>query len=145
MEKRANILCAVTLLSASLLGCTGSTEPITADVTSFQLPGCVSQLRLHATSDSCFTYDFQTALVVDFCANGNCCPDSARFSFAHRITSDSVIVTIVDTAANLCHCTCRYLLHTEYPFLPADRYLYVCRQQYDTAHVILYSEWVTRN
>ena len=40
------------------------------------------------TRDSCFTYQFADALIVDFCVTGNCCPDSNHFSFSHQIVDD---------------------------------------------------------
>ena len=78
-------------------------------------------------SDSIITYSFSNDLILDFSANGNCCPDSNRFVINHEIRSDTILITVIDTARNLCRCTCLYMIHTEISSLPMDRYFVRCR------------------
>jgi hypothetical protein len=134
------ILPFVALLAFILSGCNGSTEPEPPPFVAYQVPGCASHLGEGV--DSCFSYEFHGALSVDFCATANCCPDSDRFSFDHRISSDSLVVTIADTAARNCFCTCTYVLHVGFSRLPENSYLFICERMDDSSRTMLYAERV---
>jgi hypothetical protein len=138
------ILTLVAVLALILSACHKSTEPGSPGVVAYQVPGCASQLGNRVFSDSCFSYQFHDALLVDFCASANCCPDSNRFSIKHRIGTDSIIVTIADTAAQLCFCICPYVLHVEFHDLPEDSYLFVCERRDYSSQILLYTQRVHR-
>ena len=87
------------------------------------LPGA----RAAAVSDSIFTYSFTQNLVLDFSATGNCCPDSNRFTVSQEVRGDTLLVTVVDTARNLCKCMCLYLIDVQWIDLPLNRYVVRCR------------------
>jgi hypothetical protein len=137
------ILGLIAVLAFILSGCDGSTEPEPPPFVAYQVPGCASHLGEGV--DSCFSYEFHRALSVDFCATANCCPDSNRFSFDYRISSDSIIVTIADTAARNCFCTCTYVLHVELSYLSENAYLFVCERQDSSSRTLLYTELVGRD
>jgi len=96
------------------------------------------------TADSCFSYDFHDALVVEFCALANCCPDTNRFAIAHSVQNDSIVVTIADTARHLCRCICTYVLHVEFSDLQEDSYQFVCRREDYSSQIVPYSQRVFR-
>ena len=106
------------------------TETGDADVvfSSHQISGCNnSGLSKTTINDSCFAYSFNDTLKIDFCLPGNCCPDSQRFVSDYRINSDTIFVSVVDTAADLCYCICNYTIHAKLLGLTKDNYLFVCR------------------
>ncbi len=104
----------------------------------YQVPGCGGQsLSKSIPGDTCFSYQFDTQLIVDFCVTGNCCPDSNRFNLSHEIINDTIMVAVQDTAANLCHCLCNYTIHAEFNDLALDHYIFQCRTD---EGVILYNE-----
>lgn len=138
------VLALLPVVACIFWACHKSTGPASPTVVAYQVPGCVSQLGKSGLSDSCFSYQFHEALAVDFCATGNCCPDSNRFSLNHKISSDSIIVTVADTAAHLCHCICSYVLHVEFHDLPGNSYLLICERSDYPAHTVLYAEEVHR-
>jgi hypothetical protein len=126
--------------------CSKSVIPENDQTLIVQIPGCKSRLLVKGSQsvDSCFTYQFHDALIVDFCASANCCPDTNRFLIRHEMRSDTISVTIADTAAALCRCVCTYLLHAEFRDLSGDRYVFVCKRQDDSSKAILYSANVGR-
>jgi len=65
----------------------------------------------------------------------NCCPDSNRFSLSYGIRNDTITVVVVDTAAHLCRCICRYVIRGEFKDLPLDHYVFACN--YDNKLVYL--------
>lgn len=138
------LLVTAAVFVTSFSACQKSTEPDTVDVHGFQIPGCNGQFRKAASADSCFSYQFHEELIVDFCASGNCCPDSDRFSFEHAITNDTIIVTVADTAARACRCNCLYLLRVEFQNLQHSSYLLICKRQDNSSQVVLYSVRVYR-
>jgi hypothetical protein len=83
--------------------------------------------ELITTPDSIFSYSFSQNLILDFSAIGNCCPDSNRFTLGQEIRSDTIFVTVIDTAQNLCHCNCIYMVHVEITDLAQDNYTVRCR------------------
>jgi len=92
-----------------------------------QIPGCQhGSLGKFAAGDSCFSYQFAEDLHVNFCLDANCCPDSNRFAFASGIFRDTIIVSVRDTAEQLCRCSCSYTIRCEFAALPLDRYKFVC-------------------
>lgn len=128
-------------------GCAKSVNPENVESSIVQIPGCQSaQLaKSSASSDSCLTYLFQNTLYVDFCATGNCCPDSNRFAITHEIRGDTIAVTIADTAVSLCRCMCRYILHAEFHDLPRDQYVFVCKRADASSSILMYSATVYRH
>ncbi len=109
---------------------------------SYQIPGCNSSSSLEKAllDDYCFTYSFKDTLKIDFCVVGNCCPDSNRFVTNYAINSDTLFVTVKDTAEHLCNCICRYVIHLELFGLPEDQYLFYCN--YDS--LIEYGEYIIK-
>lgn len=94
---------------------------------SYQVGGCNhNSLGKTADNDSCFAYSFTDTLKIDFCVLGNCCPDTNRFVTNYEINSDTLVVSVSDTAANLCHCICNYTIRLEIAGLENDRYLFYC-------------------
>jgi hypothetical protein len=88
---------------------------------------CVSSgLGKNAFPDSIFTYTFSTTLVIDFSVSANCCPDSDRFSVSYAVTNDTIIVSVADTARNLCRCACTYMVHAEFDGLSLNHYVVRC-------------------
>jgi hypothetical protein len=136
---------ALGVLAVLMAACERSTEPDAPSVVAFQVPGCGANLLKASASDSCFSYQFHDALIVDFCATANCCPDSDRFSFRHRISHDTIFVAIADTAAQLCNCICSYVLHMEFRDLPGDSYVFFCTREDYSDRLVFYSERVHRN
>lgn len=109
-----------------------ATEPIGNhnNSSSYQIPGCNnSSLPKTALNDSCFAYSFNDTLNIDFCVIGNCCPDSNRFVIDYEIKSDTIFVSVADTAANLCRCICSYTIHLRLDDLPKERYLFYCNYE----------------
>jgi hypothetical protein len=134
------------LAALVLPGCDKSVGPESDQTRIVQMPGCKSgQLgKSSVSSDSCFTYQFHDALDVYFCASGNCCPDTNRFLIKHETRSDTILVTIADTAAHLCRCSCTYMLHAEFQNLPGDQYQFVCQREDYSSTLVLYSALVRR-
>jgi hypothetical protein len=91
-------------------------------------------------SDSVFSYSFYSNLIIDFSVNANCCPDSNRFSVTHIISSDTIHITVADTAANLCRCICPYMIQAEFTDLSNDSYVVVCEKSggYSLHNVIVH-------
>lgn len=145
MKDRRGVVFAISVLVMLMRACETSTEPDAHDVIAFQVPGCQRQLGKSTASDSCFSYQFHDALIVDFCASANCCPDSNRFSFKRTVSHDTIMVTIADTAAHLCRCICRYVLHMEFHDLPGDNYVFFCTREDYSDRLVFYSERVHRN
>ncbi|MGA9364887.1 MAG: hypothetical protein WBW16_11045 [Bacteroidota bacterium] len=145
MTDRWSVVLAIGLLALLIATCEQSTDAPSPGVSAIQVPGCTGHFLKTTASDSCFSYQFHDALVVDFCAGANCCPDSNRFSFRHRVSNDTIMVTIADTAAHLCRCICNYVLHMEFRDLPSDNYVFFCTRQDYSDRVVFYSERVQRN
>ena len=94
---------------------------------SYHISGCNSTgLKKIIQNGECFDYSFDDTLKIDFCVSGNCCPDSQRFVTNYSINSDTILVSVADTAANLCWCNCNYTIHLELSNLLEERYLFVC-------------------
>lgn len=123
------------------LACDRSTGPEQHHLL-YQISGCGGELAKSFVADSCFTYQFDTDLVIDFCVTANCCPDSSRFALSHEIIHDNITITVQDTAARLCRCICNYVIHTEFYELPLEHY--IVRVNVDTSHVA-YEESVRRD
>ncbi|UCD38293.1 MAG: hypothetical protein JSW54_02085 [Fidelibacterota bacterium] len=89
-----------------------------------QVNGCQSgSLGKASVGDSLFSYEFEDDLLIDFRVSGNCCPETDRFELSHAIVSKSITITVADTAADLCLCTCPYTIHTEFYDMPEDMYV----------------------
>ena len=141
MKDIRSIVFAFVIAALMQSGCDKSVGPENDQTRIVQIPGCKSgQLgKSSVATDSCFTYQFDDALDVYFCASANCCPDSNRFLIRHETRRDTILVTIADTAAHLCRCNCTYMLHAEFHDLPADHYVFVCQRQDYSSIALLYS------
>ena len=129
------------LFSVFMLSCSNSdiTKPVNeTEFSAQQIPGCNKPTSLAKINylDSCFAYTFNDTLKVEFCVAGNCCPDSNRFVTDYSISNDTIFVAVSDTAKNLCHCTCSYIIHLELTNLYEKQYLFYC--DYDS--MFLYKE-----
>ncbi len=91
-----------------------------------QIKGCNNSLSKISEYDSCFTYNFEDTLKIDFCVFGNCCPDSNRFVTNYEIKNDTVFLNVADTAENNCKCMCNYIIHMELSNLSNNNYLFYC-------------------
>ncbi len=113
------------LLFGAFLACQPSTESQQwgGEFQLYQANGCQSgELSKAAVGDSCFAYQFDTDLILDFRVSANCCPDSNRFVLSTDMRSDTIAISVQDTAANLCLCTCNYIVHAEFYDMPEDMY-----------------------
>ncbi|MEE9464528.1 MAG: hypothetical protein V3W14_02990 [Candidatus Neomarinimicrobiota bacterium] len=117
------------ILLFSLISLFSSCEPTTEPVPwegNYQLSesgGCKRQnLGLGTIVDSCFVYQFDNNLILDFCVTANCCPDSNRFEFSQEVRDDSIIIVVDDIAEDLCFCVCPYVIRAEFYDLPKDMY-----------------------
>ncbi len=112
-----------------ILSCSEKKEPQKAEgnFVSYQIPGCNKHtLSITADTDSCFSYNFDTTLKIDFCVTGNCCPDKNRFASSYKINSDTIFVTVKDIEENNCLCMCNYTIHLELKNLENDNYAFYC-------------------
>lgn len=113
------------LLFGAFLACQSATESQQwgGEFQLYQANGCQSgELSKAAVGDSCFSYQFDADLILDFRVSANCCPDSNRFVLSTDIRSDTIAITVQDTAANLCLCICNYIVHAEFYDMPEDMY-----------------------
>jgi len=134
------------LLVIAIAGCEKSTGPESASSTIVELPGCRPALSKSASpNDSCFSWQFSGSLSVDFCVLANCCPDSNRFAMSHVTDADSIVVTIADTAANLCKCVCRHWVHAEFQDLALNKYRFLVYLQGSASQKPLYDAVINRN
>jgi hypothetical protein len=120
-----------------------STSPDSQSAISFSshYGKCLSQgLPKSSSLDSVFTYSFTDSLVIDFSVNANCCPDSNRFVVTQRAGPDTLVISVADTAGNLCYCICTYMVHASFENLPNDHYVVRCRvgnsQGYEDIHLV---------
>ena len=94
----------------------------------FRPSKCAGPVLLKGSgNDSSFTYTFADTLSMDFSVSANCCSDSDRFDVANTVGSDTLSITIIDTAAYGCRCNCLYFIHAELAYLPEDHYVVRCR------------------
>ncbi|MEW6196745.1 MAG: hypothetical protein AB1521_16485 [Bacteroidota bacterium] len=141
----------VLLFSVVLVIFAGCSDSVTSDENSKasikQVGGCTSAAfkKDAGQTDSCFSYEFHNDLKVQFCAPGNCCPDSNRFTGEYRISTDTIVVTIEDTAANLCKCMCNYNIRAELEGLLLNRYLFKVEKQDSSYRQTLYSEYIYKD
>ena len=95
---------------------------------SYETSKCVSHGLPKGTAlDSVFTYSFDQNLTMDFSAWANCCPDSGRFVLGYTIRTDTIFITVTDTAQALCKCICPYMIHTQLTNLSLNQYVVRCR------------------
>jgi hypothetical protein len=90
--------------------------------------------------DSSFVYSFTDSLVIDFSVPANCCPDSDRFDVIYNLLNeDTLVVSVADTAQNLCYCNCSYMIHAVFQELPDNHYVVRCRlNNYKGTHDPIY-------
>lgn len=116
-------------------------EDETTTFNAYQVGGCNgSPLAKIAENDSCFSYSFNDTLKIDFCVRANCCPDSQRFVADYNIKSDTIFVSVADTAARLCRCVCNYTIHLDLNGLSGNQYIFHCN--YDEK--IVYNESIIK-
>jgi hypothetical protein len=108
--------------------------------------GCNMILGKGNNNDSSFTYSFYDILKVDFGIWGNCCPDSNRFVTDCKLESDTIFVTVKDTAENGCYCNCPYTIHLELSGLTKEQYLFFMTYpaQYNRGDSLRYREIVKK-
>ena len=129
MQTRSSIFILGFLILA-LLSCKDkATGPVDQPTSFSHLSSkCVTQgLAKGSRPDSIFTYSFTDKLLVDFSVQANCCPDSNRFAVSYAMSADTILISVADTAGNLCRCICTYMIHTEFGGLQRDRYVVRCR------------------
>jgi hypothetical protein len=120
-------------ISLSLVACkdkSANTNETTLPIFSYETSKCVTHGLAKGTEtalDSIFMYSFDQNLTMDFSVLANCCPDSGRFILNHVIKMDTILITVIDTAQNLCDCICTYMIHTQFTDLPLDQYIVRCR------------------
>jgi len=142
MKTIARVLLVIIISLSVYSGCDNSvTSGPNPDPSLRQLPGCIKKT---GDNDSCFTYAFAENLVADFCVGGNCCPDHDRYLLTKQIISDTIIVSVTDTAGNLCHCMCNYIVHSEFTSLPLNSYLFNVIMVDSLNKELLYSVRVNR-
>ncbi|HTY58442.1 MAG TPA: hypothetical protein VMF59_06470 [Bacteroidota bacterium] len=76
--------------------------------------------------DSLFFYTFADNLVLNFQVAASCCPDTNRFFVTAAAGTDTIVVTVRDTAGGVCRCVCGYMIHVVYNNLPGDHYVVRC-------------------
>lgn len=113
------------LVLGAWLACDRSTGPEQEHLL-YQITGCGGGLAKSFVADSCFSYQFGTDLIIDFCVTANCCPDSNRFDLSYETRHDTIAIAVQDTAARLCRCICPYVIHAEFHELPLDHYTIQC-------------------
>ena len=121
----------------------GTTESLGKEVqfVAYQVGNCNhNSLGKISANDSCFAYSFGETLKVDLCVSGNCCPDSNRFVTDYKISSDTLFVTVSDTAARLCRCMCNYTIHMEISGLQNNEYVFYCNHD----NIIVYNEQIRK-
>lgn len=111
----------------------------------YQLGKCNGSGLNKTLSADCFNYTFKDKLILDFCVQGNCCPDSNRFTFTHNIQNDQISIFITDIEQNLCKCNCSYVIHAEISNLKYDKYNVYCFQNKNGTNTILYNTIIQKN
>lgn len=94
---------------------------------SSQYSKCLGGLAKGSVLDSVFTYSFVDTLLIDFSVIANCCPDSNRFDVSSTVASDTIVISVADTARALCLCVCPYMIEARFANLVADHYVVRCR------------------
>jgi hypothetical protein len=120
-----------------------STNPENRQGVIYQILGCRSGLS-KVSDDSCFSYQFEKTLRLEFCLTGNCCPDSNRFRLSSKIRNDTIFVVAADTAAHLCRCVCTYKIRAEFEDLPLDHYVFYGMREDYSSRLVHYREHVYR-
>jgi hypothetical protein len=135
-------------LACSLMSCSHqSTNPGNqqAQGVIYQIRGCQSAFsKAAAASDSCFSYQFEKTLRLEFCLTGNCCPDSNRFRLSGKIRNDTIFVVAADTAAQRCRCVCTYKIRAEFNEVPLNHYVFYCTREDYSSRLVHYREHVYR-
>ena len=135
-----------TFLILNFNSCKEQEDLLDIKTTAYQIAGCQgTRLSKTAEIDSCFSYSFNENLILDFCAAGNCCPDKNRFLIDSKFIRDTIAITIVDTAHNLCRCNCNYIIHTEFQNLSINKYVVKCVEEESFQKTLLYLKEVRRN
>lgn len=135
------MLFSITIL---FLTCESPITESSGDGRIYQIRGCNKSFSRQPENDSCFTYSFGKTLNIDFCVQGNCCPDSNRFYFKSGVFKDTITIVFADTADNLCRCICNYTIHGEFDNLIKDFYLVKCQRKDSSGLHTIYIEKVYR-
>ncbi len=136
------------ILLISITFCKENSVITEIEASIFQIPGCqpaITKITNNVLFDSCFNYTFLDKLTIDFCINGNCCPDSNRFLITHNIFKDTITIALTDIAPNLCRCICNYIIHGEFNYLSNDSYYIKCIINKGNNKEILYNEKVFKS
>ena len=131
------------MLGFILMSCSQSTNIENQQGVIYQILGCQSELSKAAT-DSCFSYQFEQTLRLEFCLTGNCCPDSNRFRLSSNVRNDTIFIAAADTATQLCRCVCTYKIRAEFDDLPLDHYVFYCTREHYSSRLFHYREHVYR-
>jgi hypothetical protein len=116
------------LIFLSYFSCNEKSVNWEVDTTfSYRSSKCMTAYSLSSSMDSSFVYSFDDSLVIDFSVRANCCPDSDRFNVSYVFEEDTIINTVVDTAQNVCYCTCPYIIHEVFKNLPGNHYVVRCK------------------
>jgi len=107
-----------------------------------QVGKCINQ-GLNKTANDCFEYTFKDNLIIQFCVNGNCCPDTARFVSNYKINGDQITILVKDIAPNLCKCNCNYIIEADFVSILQKSYLVNCYQEKSEGNILLYSRTIS--
>lgn len=139
------IVIAFLLIGILIFNCTNEPNDIEPVVSISQKPGCAGAILNKSITDSCFDYRFGAELEINFCVSGNCCPDSNRFKFSHKIYADTISISLTDTAQNLCRCICNYLVNSRIESLPLSKYIVKAEQNINNEKKLLFTKIVYRS
>lgn len=125
-----------------IYSCSNSTSPNSNLNSSFkQIPGCNNQMLFKTFADSNFTYTFDTYADISFSLPANCCPENNRFDQITLLNDNTITITVIDTAAQLCRCICNYELNIKVMELIENHYTFICVY----GDSIIYNEKIIRN
>lgn len=125
-----------------IYSCSNSTSPNSNLNLSFkQIPGCNNTLLSKTLADSSFKYTFDTYADISFSLLANCCPENNRFDQITLLNDNTITITVIDTAAQLCRCICNYELNIKVRELTENLYTFICLY----GDSILYNEKIIRD
>lgn len=133
------------LLLLFFIGCIEKSTETETFINIYQFGKCNSYYFAKVSSDSlCFKYRFENSLIIDFCVNGNCCPDSNRFVFNYKIKENQIDIFVDDIAPNLCKCICNYTIHADILGLSNTKYFVKCYIKDNGEYKILHERIIYR-
>jgi hypothetical protein len=121
------LLCILSFSCKDRLTAPGAMSPVFYSWAASNCLNTVPNVRAErSAADSVFFYTFSDNLVLNFQVTANCCPDSNRFFVTAAAGTDTIVVTVGDTASGACRCLCYYMIHVVYNNLPGDHYVVRC-------------------